>query len=423
MLYENNCNILILHAHWNNRGDEAAIRAMIDSLRSKLHINNMEIMTIPSNISQFPYDDIPFVDMYPDMFPVLSKISFLDSLLCLLTYGKLSFTREGKSYLDSLNRIDIVIHAPGGPSIGDMYGGIIRDYPYLCRLLIAIFKGKSIYFYAPSMGPFKNRLLNVARKFILKKSKLIVLREELSANYLKEQIGLNSYVTIDSAFQNKISENYISKFSEAIEIQKLCENQDVVGLTITDLKWHPKYGSNNDINKQIVKSIVEFVEFLVHKGYTILLIPQLFGEEDDTLLLQKFKSIDEGKVIILSKDIDAYAQQVIISKLFSVIGMRYHSNIFAAKHKIPFISIYYEHKMKGFMEKLGLTDLMINVDSISSDEIIKRFIYLEQRYTNIQKHLEKHVPILMKESQATTELIVDSIKVHMTSKVNNAFDN
>lgn len=412
MIYNNNLNLLILHAHWNNRGDEAAIRAMIDSLRSKIQIDNIDMMILSPIIAQFPYEDINLVNMYPG----LTKISYIDSLLCLFTYGIFSFTSEGKNYLNSLNRADIVIHAPGGPSIGDMYGGIVRDYPYLCRLIIATFKGKPILFYAPSMGPFTNRILNIARKFILKKSKLIVLREEISEKYLKEQLGLNSYVTVDSAFQNQIPENYISMFPNAMEIINILINKKVVGLTITDLKWHPKYKSYNKMSTCIVESMLEFVEFLVNKGYAVLLIPQLFGEQDDTVLLQQFQKIDENKIIILSEDIDSYAQQVIISKLFCIVGMRYHSNIFAAKQKIPFISIYYEHKMKGFMEKLDLTELMINVDCISSKELIKKFSYIELNYMDIQKHLDIQVPMLIRDSQRTTELILERLKTHDISK-------
>ena len=39
---------------------------------------------------------------------------------------------------------------------------------------------------------------------------------------------------------------------------------------------------------------------------------------------------------------------------YAIIGMRYHSNIFSAKAGTPFISISYEQKMAGFMNKMNL---------------------------------------------------------------------
>ncbi|OPY24519.1 MAG: hypothetical protein A4E23_00304 [Methanomethylovorans sp. PtaU1.Bin073] len=144
MSLTSNLNILILHAHWNNRGDEAAIRAMIDSLQSNLGITNIDMMVSSGKVSQFPYAEINLLNMYPS-----TIISYIDSLLCLFTLGRFSLTTYGKKYLACLKKSDIVIHAPGGPSIGDMYGGKLRDYPYLCRLLIVVFYGKPLFFYSP----------------------------------------------------------------------------------------------------------------------------------------------------------------------------------------------------------------------------------------------------------------------------------
>lgn len=400
---ENGFNILIVNAHWNNRGDEAAIRAMIDSLRSRLPINDMKIMILSTNVNQFPYEDVKQINMYP-----ISKISYIDSVLTLLTLGKLSLTRNGKQYLKAVTKSDLIIHAPGGPSIGDLYGGKVKDYPYLFRLLIALMKNKAIFFYAPSMGPFNNKTVNYFRKIILKKAKLIVVRENISAKYLKEQLNLDSYVTIDSAFQNKIPENYISKDPNLLEILTIIDAKHVVGITITDLKWHPKYKNYLDLSEQITDAISQTLEFLINKGYSILLIPQLFGEYHDTQFLSKFKK-HRSEILILPEDVDSYSQQLIISKLFCVIGMRYHSNVFAAKQNVPFISIYYEHKMKGLMEKIELTDFMINVEDISFNQIRVKFIQIEESYYLIKNHLKIQTSLLEQESKKTTDLIIKTL--------------
>ncbi|WP_440947237.1 polysaccharide pyruvyl transferase family protein [Methanosarcina sp. T3] len=397
-------NLLILNAHWNNRGDEAAIRAMIDSIESKILLNKIEIMILSRNVTQFPYKNIPLIKPYP-----LDRIDYLDSLISLFTLGTISFTENGRRFHKSVNEADIVIHAPGGPAIGDMYGGKVADYEYLYRLLIATLKGKPTYFYAPSMGPFTNRYRNKVRKYILKKAKLITVREEISAKYLKKQLGLDSYVTIDSALQNNISEDHLQNTREILEVMQIIKNKNVIGLTITDLKWHPLYKDNKEFHEQIKKSIFETIEYLINKGYFVLLIPQLFGEQNDINLLNTFKKIDEKNISILPENLDSYAQQIIISKLYCVIGMRYHSNIFAAKGNVPFISIYYEHKMKGFMQNLGLDNLMIDVKEITSDKIKDKFVYLEQNHNDVKKYLTDQMPELKNRSRKTTELFMENI--------------
>lgn len=404
-------NILVLHAHWNNRGDEAAIRAMIDSLRSKLPIKNMKIMILTKNLTFFPYEDIEILDLFPSWERKISSIlsCSVDIFCTLITFGRLAFTKQGKKFVKAVNEADIVIHAPGGPSIGDLYSGKFGHFEffYLYRLLISILKGKPIFFYAPSMGPFSGKLRNFIRKFVLKKASAIILREEISSKYLKEQLGLDSYVTIDSAFQNDIPEDYISRYTNISEILNIIENEKVVGMTIIDLKRHPVY--RNGLSEKIMHSLSSVIKYLVGKGYFILLIPQLFGEVEDISLFEDIRELNEEKIFILPSNMDSYAQQVIISKLFCVISMRYHPNIFAAKENIPFICISYEHKMEGFMEKLGRTDLMIKVEEISTSKIIDKFTYLEENYSIIKEQLKKQTPQLKDESKKTTEIIIEKL--------------
>lgn len=411
---KNGLNILILNAHWNNRGDEAAIRAMIDSLRSKLLNKNMKIMILSKNPTYFPYKDIGLLDSYPTIEKQASSIlSFgMDIFLTIISFGKLTFTDKGKKFISAVHDADIIIHAPGGPAIGDLYGGKygIGEFFYLYRLLIPILKSKPVFFYAPSMGPFSGMFRNLIRKFILKRSSAIILREEISSKYLKEQLGLDSYVTSDSSIQNDISKEYINRYDNISEILNIIENKKVVGMTLTDLKWHPVYKNNIKLHEKIIHSLSGVIEYLINNGYIILLIPQLFGRSDDVSLLKKIYKLNKKKIFILPTNIDSYAQQIIISKLFCMISMRYHPNIFAAKGNIPSICIYYEHKAKGFMEKLGRADLMINIEEINTSKIIDKFTYLEENNNTIKEQLKKRTPQLKEESQNTTEIIIEKLK-------------
>jgi len=411
---EKKLNVLVLNAHWDNRGDEAAIRAMIDSFISKIPIKNMKIMILSKNPTYFPYEDIELLDLFPILEKKASSILSIgiDFFLTLITFGRLAFTKQGKEFISAVHDADIVIHAPGGPAIGDLYSGKygVNEFFYLYRLLIPTLKGKPVFFYAPSMGPFSGRLRNLIRKFVLKKTTAIILREEISSKYLKGQLGLDSYVTLDSAFQNNMPEDYIKKYTNISEILKIVENEKIVGMTLTDLKWHPVYTNYNGLSETIMHSLQDIIRYLISKGYVILLMPQLFGEFVDVSLLENLRELDKKKISILPTNVDSYVQQIIISKLFCVIGMRYHPNIFAAKGNVPSIAIYYEHKTKGFMEKLRRTDLMIDVEEISASKIIEKFTYLEENYNTIKEQLKKKTPQLKEESKKTTEIIIGKLK-------------
>lgn len=405
--------ILILHAHWSNRGDEAAIRAMIDSLKAELPVEKMWIMIVGPRPEQFPYDDIEWLELYPffwrwDIRPK-SLVNRLDTLFNILTCGRLSLTRRGRKFLRAVSEADIVIHAPGGPTIGDL--NALGDLQYLHRLLIAkVFKRKPIFFYAPSMGPFSGRLRNWARKFVLKRADAIILREEISLGYLRDQLGLEAHVTLDSAFQNDVFEDYIQRYDNLSETLELVEGKRAVGMVITDLKWYPRYRDSEGLAERIMACCSEVASYLIEKGYPILLIPQLFGEVDDTRLLESIRGLDKERIHICPPEIDSYGQQVLISKLFCLISLRYHPAVFAAKVNTPFISIYYEHKAEGFARKAGFTDFIIHIENISASEIINRFTVLERDYDTVKERLRAINPLLKEESRKTTRIIIDKLK-------------
>jgi coenzyme F420 hydrogenase subunit beta len=408
----NALRILILNAHWGNRGDEAAIRAMIDSLRTEIPVKKMWVMVMAQRAEQFPYDDIERLEIYPKW----TKLDLADAVFNILTFGRFSLNKRGREFLRVINEADVVIHAPGGPSIGDLYGGGLLGYLYLYRLLIAkVFKKKLLFFYAPSMGPFSGRLRNWARKLILKRADAIILRDEISLGYLRDQLGLEACVALDAAFQNNVPEDYLQRYNDLSQTLELLKGGRTVGIVITDLKWHPVYRYSEGLAERIMACCSNVAKYLLEKGYSILLIPQLFGNKSmqqaaETQLLERIREVDKRQIYICPPDIDSYGQQVIISKLFALISMRYHPVVFAAKGNTPFISIYYEHKAEGFVQRVGLTDFAIRIEDISASEIIDRFTILEQNYDEVKERLRAVNPLLKEQSRKTTRIIVDKLR-------------
>jgi len=385
---------------------------MIESLRAEIPVQKMSIMLLAARDAWFPYDDIEILEPYPMVLLGRHRtVDLVDAVFNILTCGRLSLIKRGRRFLQAVNEADIVIHAPGGPSIGDLYGGgLLGDSCSLYWLLVAkVFKKKPLFFYAPSMGPFVDRFRNTARRFILKKADAIILREEISLGYLKDQLGLEARATLDSAFQNDIPENYLEKYDGISEILELINGKRTIGMVVTDLKWHNRYRDVEGMAERIMASCSEVANYLIEKGYSVLLIPQLFGEVNDTQLLESIRELDKERIHICPPDIDSYGQQILISKLFCLISMRYHPVVFAAKGNTPFISIYYEHKAQGFARKVGFTDFSIHVESISAGEIINTFKILEQNYDIVKQRLRAINPILKEDSRKTTRIVVDKL--------------
>ena len=69
-------------------------------------------------------------------------------------------------------------------------------------------------------------------------------------------------------------------------------------------------------------------------------------------------------IIVIDENQSSDIQQEIIKKSCLVIGARYHSVVFAINNEIPFVSLSYEHKMKGLLEVLDMTDRMVEIQDI-----------------------------------------------------------
>lgn len=400
-------NILVIHAHWDNHGDEAAIRSMVDELHIKYPEAKIKILIHSNPIKNFDYKGniTSEINIYPRR-----RNMFFEFGILYLTKGRFGIFNESKHYIYLLQQADLVIHAPGGPSIGDIYYRHERKYLY--RLLLAQRLGKPYVFYAPSMGPFDTKrhfIRNLMRKKVLSNAEVFCLREPISKSYVKKLCKkLNPTVTLDSAFQHNVNiEKYEKQYQLYESLRNFIESHNkIVGITITDLKWNPQYKNEEKVADAIKYSFEKMIVYLSKKGYAILFIPQLFGLQHDKEYMNNFV-IDN--CFIMSENYDCYFQQYVIGKMHSLIGMRYHSNIFSAKMGCPFISIAYEQKMTGFMNKLNLDNYCIDMQNLSYQTLKNRFEYMENHYDEYKIYLKENSELLKEESSKTTKIVEECI--------------
>lgn len=394
--------LLIVNCHWDNRGDEAAIRAMIDELQARYPDAEINVQRALGTFGSFPENDK--VKTLP-AFPVGGKKRAIQERLSYYTNGKINLTSGARAFYKALKGADLVLHAPGGPSIGDIY---LQQETLKLRRLMAIKKsGVPYVFYAPSMGPFENAERNPARREVLENAELICLREELSRDMVKAFVpSTDPIVTLDSAFQHPIdTESNRAKYEAYTELCDFVgDGEKVIGMTTTDLQWNRLYRNDGKTEALIRDVFTRFVAYLTSQGYKVLFIPQLFEAANDYDYMRSFAA---EHCYVMSDRYDCYFQQYVISRLKAVVGMRYHSNIFSAKMGTPFVSVSYEQKMQGFMLKAGLTDYCLAIGDLSFDTLREKFDAMMQNYDSYRARLDDQKETFRKESSKTTELVCE----------------
>ncbi len=211
---------------------------------------------------------------------------------------------------------------------------------------------------------------------------------------------------MDLAFMDEVdsadAELQLSRYPELSEF--LANYPRVVGMTISDFKWHVNLGKDAELLERIETTARKMILSLTERGYGVLLIPQLFGNQNDYNYLQAFS---RDGVHVMSDQHDTYVQQYVISRLYAVIGMRYHSNIFAAKMGTPFVAVVYEEKMGGFLELAGLSDYGLSLNELSFESLNDKFRILENHYDELRTSLKESLPEWRSRARRTVDLLPD----------------
>ena len=147
--------ILVINQHGCNRGDEAACLGMIYGL--KYFIPDAEFIVLTVNPLWLEGIENNIVQLRNLVFPSSGKyrISVRAMRLFFSLYTGLAAHGDVADVLNAFRKSDLIISAPGGPYIGDLYP--LTEMEVLFHLLLGILSSKPTMIYGPSMGPLRIR--------------------------------------------------------------------------------------------------------------------------------------------------------------------------------------------------------------------------------------------------------------------------
>lgn len=399
--------IVIVNAHWSNRGDEAALRALINGIYAVEKACEITVIfKDANNVQQFPYKDIRYFS---------SKFlpsGIWETYMGVVSKGcsRMVKTKGLNDCVKALCDADLIIYSPGGAVISDRFWWR-KQQEYLLPIMCAKHYQIPMVFAAPSIGPFEGKVWrNMIRKRYLDSVDALCVREEISKEYLSQiNVKKNVITTIDTAFYDmpNMIENsrQLETYSELNAF--LGQYAKVVGITITDFKWHVKYGKDDELRLQINNAMKCFISKMKEQNIGVLLIPQLFGNQNDREYLKEFEA---DNTFLMEDLLDTYFQQYIISQIYAVVGMRYHSNIFAAKMGTPFLAIAYEEKMSGFMEMAQLEQYLVRLENLSSDVLLECWNRLESNYEGYKELLAEQHSCWQEKAATTIEQVKEVLE-------------
>lgn len=405
-------HLLIINQHGENRGDEAAMRAMIARFEEELGEVRFTVL--------YQFRDrslrIPFGDNVTDLPIVLPPADYLTAALFSLgNVARLDLkplmTGTMQQIIAAYESADMVISAPGGPYFGDIY--ISHEIVHWWYVWLAARYNKPLYLYAPSAGPFKNKLMNQVRRRLYRKFDTLVTREEISQGHLHGLLGADTqvHVTADSAIQQSFKAFPKSEYfaGDRAPLGK----KYLIAVSLNNYKY-PEKKDPEPLRKRYNAAMIELLAHFHHrKDCHFLFIPQLYGKvhSDVSFLKEMGAQLPEGASWeLVDPKLDSDHQRMLFSMCDLHLASRYHPAIFGYTGYTPGICIYYEHKAIGFMRQLGVERFAFDIRNPEPEKLKAAADELIDTREEIIEHLRTTVPKLQQRARRSTDLAVELLR-------------
>jgi len=353
---------------FNNTGDEAILKSMVGAFREK--IPQIKIVVLSHS---------PLQTSQAHQVKAIERLHLIDIIRNL---------RDTNLFISG-----------GGGLLQDSTGKGWSILYYLGLILIAKIVKVPVMIYAQGIGPV-NKLVNKKLiKWILNKVDLITVRDNPSKELLEnlKVVKPSIYVNSDPVFLLK-KKNINHTMDSYPYIQELInsDNRPLIGVSVRE------YKSNGSDSKRI---FAQAADYLI-ENYKAKIIFFPFQFDEDLYISEEILSLMKNKAEVLKIQLEPEELLSVMSRLSFVVGVRLHSIIFSSMANIPFIAFNYDPKVKYFIEDLGLSELLLEIDEgISLKNIQEKIEYLRKNNDKIKNILLEKVNNLEEKALMNNELV------------------
>ena len=338
------------------------------------------------------------------------KRAIFIALGCILWRTLSELLRKDLSILKrkwSFGQYDIFIDVSGN-CFRDSWG-LRRLLFYLYPAFIAIILKKDLIFYGQTMGPFTTRCGELLARFVLRRAKLITVREAISRDILRE-LGIRALLTTEPAFILEPSflpelQSQIVEFKGESRVVGISLSQSAVLLN----KW-PSTSAKDRLISSYVDIMAQVVDYLVQQRMArIMLVPHTYGpgKFDDRVPQSRVaaKLHSREKVLSITHEYEPEELKGAIGKCWIFIGTRMHANIAALSQGIPTIAVRCDHKTEGIMKQLGMERYLVDFYTMRIDDMVRKIDDLWDNRERISQMLQSKMKAIRGQALYNAELV------------------
>lgn len=402
--------ITITNAYtWYNKGDAGILLGIVETLK-KIYKNEVSINVLSFTPEE---DKIRYckdktiknvysnvLNPHPYKHTKLGKIKAIIKLIYSMLYqliminiSKKKLIKKYNSY-KSLNDSDYIVVCGGGFLGGRKFDSLM----HLFQIYVNTKFEKSVIMMGTSIEPITNKFIKKITEKILKKVDYIYAREVITYDYLKEFMPKDKFEIIpDMAFMlEDVKEklDYVQKWKKDFNY--------IYGITVR--KWDfPEEKNGKELFEKYEKELAKFIEYKAQKDNSLFVfVPQVIVKHgNDANVAKEIKELIRENLkkhfVILEDDIHPNDIKQLIWNFDFFIGTRMHSNIFATSMGVPTIAIAYEKKTNGIMHTVELDDYVLEMKSITFEQLCELSKKQMTNKRKIENHLKIRIETIRKE--------------------------
>lgn len=274
----------------------------------------------------------------------------------------------------------------GGGLLQDVSGRGFSIIYYLSLLFLARLFGIPSVLYAQGIGPIKKLINKKIVRWIVSRIHFISVRDEHSKRLLQD-LGLKRkmiHVSADPSFllkRKEISQEVKMKYQIFGHHHKKKKKINIA-LVIRVCK---------EIERDITSTIKQFARIadnLIEKYQANLVFLPFQMQSDLPFMKEILKKMEYSSAICMEENLRPDEMLSFISHFSLIIGMRFHSILFATMSNKPFIAISYDPKVRHYVDSLGIPELIINLDQLTVKNVDNKLKYIEANKKMIQSRLD-----------------------------------
>lgn len=361
-----------------NKGCEALTYSFLYTVQ-KIFSENIEVCYYSYS------DDFGVVNKY---FPSIFFSNYKLSRKKILTDLKFSF--------DSCN---FVFDISYGDGFSDIYNPKGVFWNTLIKQIANRSKAKLILL-PQTYGPFHSALLERQAASAIKHASLVLSRDVLSTEYVKQITGIVPKTVTDLAF--------------SLPFSKPQKNRDGIlriGINVSGLLWKGGFYKDNQFGLTVnYREYIEaIIENLSHWSNTeIHLIPHVIeniqGSNDGDLFVNDYLAEKYPILIKAPAFSDPINAKNYIAKMDIVTAARMHATVDSFSAGVPVIPFAYSRKFEGLYSSLGYDCLVDGCKETTNGAIQKTLNYIQDR-DKLKKLIPDGLELIVKKNQIFLDIL------------------